>query len=203
VTGILIEGVTGAGKTQTLQALVQHVAFSSLLGSGRVFAEEETFGEIMSEIQEPGISNEQYLRRLTHILGLVEEKAASSRDRVGFVLERFHLSYYAQLPDWDLYAGLDERLARLNCITVLLSIPEQDLVRRCLDRKERAGTSWTQDMVTHFGSREAVLGAVIQSTRRRREAARMSRLPLLEIETGAESWSEYATRIVEEWSALS
>ena len=136
------------------------------------------------------------------ILRLVETQVGSSGDRAGFVLERFHLSYYALLPDWELYAGFDERLARLNCLTVLLSIPEQDLARRSLDRKDRAGTSWTEDMITHFGSRESVLGAVIQSVRRRREAARMSRLPLIEIETGSGSWSDYASEIVEAWNAL-
>ena len=202
MTCILIEGVTGSGKTQTLQALMHHKEFSTLLGSGRVFAEEETFGEVMSEIQESGASNEHYLRRLTHILGLVEAQVVSSRDRAGFVLERFHLSYYVLLPDWDLYASFDERLARLNCLTVLLSIPEQDVARRCLDRQDRAGTSWTEDMLTHFGSREGVMDAVIQSARRRREAARMSGLPLIEIETSSGSWSEYANKIVEVWHAL-
>jgi hypothetical protein len=202
VTGILIEGVTGSGKTQTLQALMHHKDFSALLGSGRVFAEEETFGEVMSEMQEPGISSEHYLRRLTHILGLVEANVISAHDRVGFVLERFHLSYYVLLPEWNLYAGFDARLARLNCLTVLLSIPEQDVARRCLDRKDCAGTSWTEDMIAHFGSREGVLDAVIQSVRKRREAARMSGLPLIEIETGSGAWSEYASKIVEVWKAL-
>ena len=202
MTCILIEGVTGSGKTQTMQALMHHKEFSALLGRGRVFAEEETFGEVMSEIQEPGISNQHYLRRLTHILGLVEAQVMSTRDRVGFVLERFHLSYYVLLPEWNLYAGFDARLARLGCLTVLLSIPEQDLARRCLDRTDRAGTSWTKNMIARFGSREGVLDAIIQSVRKRRESARMSGLPLIEIETGSEAWSEYASKIVEVWKAL-
>jgi hypothetical protein len=194
--------VTGSGKTQTLQALIHHKKFSTLLGSGRVFAEEETFGEVMTEILEPGISNEHYLRRLAHILGLVEGHVMSTRDRVGFVLERFHLSYYVLLPDWNLYAGFDARLARLNCLTVLLSIPEQDVARRCLDRKDRAGTSCTEDMMAHFGSRKGVLDAVKQSVRKRREAARMSGLPLIEIDTGSGAWGEYASKIAEVWKAL-
>ena len=49
---ILLEGVTGAGKTQTLQALMRHREFPALLGSGRVFDEDETFGEVMTEIQD-------------------------------------------------------------------------------------------------------------------------------------------------------
>jgi len=202
VACILIEGVTGSGKTQTLRALMHHKEFPALLASGRIFAEEETFGEVMSEIQEPGVSNEHYLRRLTQVLGLVESQMISTRDRVGFVLERFHLSYYVLVPEWNLYADFDARLARLNSLTVLLAIPERDLARRCLDRKDRAGTSWTEDMITHFGSREAVLEAINQSVHKRREAARMSGLPLIEIETASGAWSEYASKIVEAWKAL-
>jgi hypothetical protein len=202
VAGILIEGVTGAGKTQTLRALRDHDEFSALLGSGRVFDEDETFGEVMAEIQEPGISNQHYLRRLEHVLLQLERHEGIVPDRAGFVLERFHLSYYALFPNWDLYVTFDERLARLNCLTVLLHIPEQDLAHRCLDREDRAGTAWSDDMITHFGSRTAVLDAIVRSTRRRREAAQRSQLPLVEIDTGSRSWNQYAEQVVEAWRAL-
>jgi hypothetical protein len=202
VAGILIEGVTGAGKTQTLHALMHHREFSTLIGSGRVFDEEETFGEFMSEIQEPGISNQHHLRRLEYVLTLLEQNSGSTGKNVGFVLERFHLSYFALLPDWDLYAAFDERLARLNCWTVLLHIPEQDIAQRCLDRVDRESSTWTEDMISHFGSRRAALDAVVESMRRRSEAAMRSRLPILEIDTGARSWEAYAGQIVKAWQAM-
>jgi len=202
VASILLEGVTGAGKTQTLQALMHHRAFPALLGSGRVFDEDETFGEVMTEIQESGPSDHRHFRRLERVLALLEQHPGSIRDRAGFVLERFHLSYYALLPDWDLYVAFDERLARLNCLTVLLHIPEQDIAQRCLDREDRSATTWSADMITHFGSRPAALDAIVQSTRRRREAAQRSRLPILDIDTGSRSWEAYAEQIVEAWNAL-
>src|SRR4029077_17738186 len=90
----------------------------------------------------------------------------------------------------------------LNCLTVLLCIPEQDLAQRCLDRKNRSGRSWTKDMIICFGPPQAVRDAIIQSTRRRREGAQRSRLPLIEIEPGSGSWSKYADKIVEAWTAL-
>jgi hypothetical protein len=202
VSGILLEGVTGAGKTQTFRALMQHPQFSTLLGSGRVFDEDETFGEFMAEIQGQEIYDRRNFWRLERIVTLLEQDANSIRGRAGFVLERFHLSYYALLPDWDLYSGFDERLARLKCVIVLLYIPEQDLERRCLDREDRAGTTWSDDMIRHFGSRAAVLDAIVQSVGRRREAAEKSRLPILEIDTGSRSWKAYADQIVEAWKAL-
>ena len=202
MANILLEGVTGAGKTQTLRALMHHPVFPTLLGSGRVFDEDETFGEVMAEIQKSGTADHRHFRRLERILALLERHDGSIRRRAGFVLERFHLSYYALLPDWNLYAVFDERLARLNCLTVLLHIPEQDLANRCLDREDRAAISWSGDMITHFGSRPAALDAIIQSTRRRREAARLSRLPVLDIDTESKSWEAYADKIVEAWNAL-
>ena len=202
VAGIILEGVTGAGKTQTLAALIRHPEFPVLLGSGRVFDEDETFGEVMTEMQEPGISRQQHVRRLEHVLARIERDAGRFRHRAGFVLERFHLSYYALLPDWNLYAEFDERLARLNFLTVLLQIPEQDLAHRCLDREDREGTTWSADMITHYGSRRAVLEAIVQSTSRRREAAHKSRLPVFEIDTGSKLWEAYADKVVEAWHAL-
>jgi thymidylate kinase len=202
VAGILIEGVTGSGKTQTMRALIHHLEFPVLLGSGRVFDEDETFGEFMSEIQEPGISAQYHLRRLEHVLTLLEQNAGKVGTHAGFVLERFHLSYYALLPDWDLYEAFDKRLARLNCLTVLLHIPEQDITSRCLNREDRAATTWSDDMISHFGSRPAVVDAIIQSTRWRSAAARRSRLPILEIDSEARSWETYAGQIVKVWQAM-
>jgi thymidylate kinase len=202
VAGILIEGVTGAGKTQTLRALMHHFQFSPLLGSGRVFDEDETFGEVMTEIQEPGILDHHYLRRLESVLEQLEQHGTGAHASASFVLERFHLSYYALVPDWNLYADFDERLNRLNCMTVLLQIPQQESENRCIDREDRADTPWSDTMITHFGSRPAVLDALVQSTLRRRDAARRSRLPILEIDTGSKSWTAYAIEIVEVWSAM-
>jgi hypothetical protein len=198
MTGILLEGVTGAGKSQTLRALKEHGAFSALLGSGRVFHEEETFGELMTELEETGPSRDHHFRRLESILAVLEQDVVD-QNPYGFVLERFHLSYYALLPNWNLYSVFDERLAQLDCLTVLLRIPKKDFERRCLDRVDRAGTPWTDDMIQHFGSRPAVIDALDQSIRRRREAAKKSLLPLLEIDTASESWSSYAEQIIAAW----
>jgi hypothetical protein len=129
----------------------------------------------------------------------LEQQSANAQDRWGFLLERFHFSYYALLPEWDLYASFDARLAQLNCVTILLQIPEQDIADRCIDRKDRATTTWSDDIITYFGSRRAALEAVVRSTNRRREAAYRSRLPVLEIDTRAQLWEVYANKIVEVW----
>jgi len=57
-------------------------------------------------------------------------------------------------------------------------------------------------MTMHFGSRSAALDAIILSTHRRREAAQLSRLPRLEIDTGSKHWEAYADQIVGAWGAM-
>lgn len=198
--GILLEGVTGAGKTQTLRSLMEHQSFSGLLSSGRVYFEDETFGEFMSEILQPTLPAKHHFRRLESVLGSLERDVQNVAEH-GFVLERFHLSYFALMPDWNSYASFDERLTRLNCLTVLLNLPEDDLERRCIDREDRANTSWSNDIVQHFGSRPAVVGAIIQSIRRRQEAVQKSKLPVLEIDTSSQSWNKYAEQIIEAWKS--
>ncbi len=47
---LIIEGVTGAGKSETLRALGRQSAFAARLGPGRVISEEDTLGEVMDEI---------------------------------------------------------------------------------------------------------------------------------------------------------
>ncbi len=139
---VLIDGVTGAGKTQTLRALMRHPRFPRLLGAGRVFTEEETLGEVMSELAQLEVPKHVHLWRLHGVLGAIREGVRTARSSWGFVLERFHLSYYALLPEWDLYAEIDRELVELGCITVLLTIPDSVLQERSLARVDRKDTPW-------------------------------------------------------------
>ena len=68
MNGILLDGVTGAGKSQTLAALEKHPKFAALLGNGRVFMEEETLGEVMDELTEPNVPPSQHLWRLENVM---------------------------------------------------------------------------------------------------------------------------------------
>ena len=200
MSGIMLDGVTGAGKTQTLRALMHHPDFAGLLGAGRVFMEDETFGEVMSEMTDRRIPQERHLWRIENVLSSLDEAVGLS-DSAGFVLERFHLSYYALLPDWGLYAELDRRLASAGFAVALLWIPESEHTNRCLDRVDRRDAGWTEDMVAHYGSRTAVLQAIAESQRRREAAVAKTCLPVTKIDTTAQDWQTYANTIVEIWKS--
>lgn len=201
MNGILLDGVTGAGKSQTLAALQQHPKFPALIGSGRVFMEEETLGEVMDELSEPNVPPSKHLWRLERVLAELQQDAVTKPSPCGYVLERFHFSYYALLPDWNLYAPIDEQLCSLHCKIVLLTVSPDEFPNRSLDRIDRRDTDWTRGMVAFYGSRDAALDAMKTSQARRRQSLHLTHLPSVEIDTTAQAWTAYADQIIRYWVA--
>jgi len=193
MSGIVIEGVTGAGKTETLRALTRDPRFGQLLAQGRVFSEDQTFGEVMAEISTDALSTQTHLWRMHKIL----ETGDLSH---GFVLERFHLSYYALLPYWHLYESIDRELANLDTHLVLLVVPESLQSTRCLFRTDRS-SEWPTKMAHHFGSVDAATCAIRDSQRRRLEALKRTRLRSTVIDTTDQHWSDYSDSIINAWIA--
>ncbi len=195
VIRIVLEGVTGAGKTQTLHALNQNPDFVRLLGPGRIFEEEQTFGEAMTEIGTSSQPGGEHLHRMENVLAEIE-RISHQRADAGFVLERFHPSYYALLPEWDLYADIDQRLARLGFTTVLLKFPASAYAARSLDREELAETPWSEDLHRLFGSRSNALEAIARSVQLRGDAIERSALPHVELSTADRDWTASARAIL-------
>jgi hypothetical protein len=193
--GILLEGITGAGKSRTLAALGAHPAFPALLGAGRVFPEEETFGELMDEAAAPDADPRWLLRRLEATLATLRALPSSA----GFVLERFHPSYYALQPEWARYQPYDTALRELSCGLVLLDYGDTEAERRSLERPDRAAEGWHAGMLAYSGSLEGALAAIAASRARRRACLALTALPTLTLDTTEMAWDSYAERIIAFW----
>jgi hypothetical protein len=195
---LIIEGVTGAGKSETLRALGRQPAFAARLGSGRVISEEDTLGEVMDEIAQLGGLPARHMWRLDRVLAALERESKAAPE-ARFVLERFHLSYYALLPDWTLYEAYERALERMGCASVLLTFDPLALAARSLERADRRGTGWTAGMIAHYGSRDATLTAIAGSQQRRLDALALTRLPTRIIDTTGRAWDDYAREILAAW----
>lgn len=193
--GLILEGVTGTGKSSTLAALAAREDFRTLLADGGVFPEEVTFGEFVRESRTDPTS----LARLESVLAEVETRSRGRRDYF-YVLERFHHSYFAFSLDWGIYAGIERRLRALNCSVVLLTIPPREMELRSLRRADMAGTAWVDEVVGFYGSPDLALAGLAASQERRREALARGSLPSLEIETTDRDWNGYADAIMSFWS---
>lgn len=191
---LILEGLTGAGKSSTLAALAQQLAAAG--ASCRIVYEEESFGELMDELADPQSATDGHpglCRRLEVILGELE--APVSPMPAWVILERFHPSYYALLPEWERYAAIDARLAALGAKLVLLGYPE-DLIRtRALYRGEREAEGWSTGFIALYGSEQAALDALISSWRLRAEACERSAMPCLRLDTSDRDWDATAAAI--------
>ncbi len=181
---ILLEGLTGAGKSQTIGALRRLGLAPSL-----VVPEEETYGEFMDELDDGSKDDAFRLRRLAEVRDRVLADPGGS-----FLLERLHPSYFALLPKWSLYDDLDRALAEAGTTLVLLHVGEDRLRARSLMREEYGHTDW-QSFVAHFGSEEKALSALRGSQQRRFEVLGLTRMRTVTIDTGDKAWDDYARQI--------
>lgn len=111
------------------------------------------------------------------------------------ILERFHPSYYAQIPEVERYTAYDQRLAEWGFTLVLLDLPDQALKARSLYRYEREAEGWIAGNLSFYGSEAEAIAAFQLSQQRRREYARLSQMPVLQLDTSAQNWATLAAAL--------
>ncbi|MBI3547856.1 MAG: hypothetical protein HY078_02265 [Elusimicrobia bacterium] len=199
--GLILEGVTGSGKTEVLRRVLADSRVPALLKEGRVFGEDETFGESLSELRDPNLNDVQRCARLRRVMQILASESMKRGDRFGFLLERFHPSYYAVMPTWKLYANIDDALARLGCRLVLLSYPAELAEERALAPRPGDAEDRAAGLAAHFGSRSGAVHAVQESQRARLEMMARSRLPYTIIDTAGKDWDAYSRTAVDFWAS--
>ena len=189
--GLIVDGVTGTGKSSTLAALAECASRPAWLARACVVTEEETLGEALSqEMQNAALDDRARAWRLDAVLDRMDREGAET----SWILERFHPTYAALLPAWTGVDEIDQRIAAHHFVFVLLRVPEQDLMARALRRADR-GEAWTAEMAAHYGSEQAALNAIVESQRRREAFVARTRLPTLVIDTSSRDWAAHATAI--------
>ena len=183
---LILEGVSGSGKSSVLRRLRRTAAFRGAL----VLTERETFGELMGELRRNPLERQHFLRRLDACMKKLERLP---RGRACLV-ERFHPSYDALVPDWTLYRALDRRLAKLGFKLAVLRIPESELSRRSFARVDRSA-GWRVGMNEYFGGRAAALRALQRSQRCRLTVMRRTELPCRVFDTRDQDWARIASAL--------
>lgn len=183
---LIIEGLTGAGKSKVITHLVKAMPSQQW----QIISEEETFGELMSELDDKTVTYPEKCFRLRNVLSKIE-----SDNETAFLLERFHPSYYAMIPEWNLYREMDNALTRHNFLLVLLMYDEQLFEERAIRRKDG---NRTESMVSYWGSFEKVIAACKRSQERTLECLKLSDMRHLVIDTSKMEWEGYAKQILDQ-----
>jgi hypothetical protein len=180
---LILEGVTGSGKSSTVKALQERASF-------RLYDEDATFDDFLTQFWDnPGAAARREIQRLDSILTEIEQRPDEN-----YLLERFHFSPIAVGSDPALYAAINERCVALQCKTAVLTIPDGQLRCRSLYRKEHGARDW-QSLIARYGSEKAALGLLRAAQNVRIEAVKRSGLQFMLIDTEAMAWEEYAAQL--------
>jgi hypothetical protein len=190
---LIVDGVTGAGKTSVIAELRRR-----LPAEVEFIPEDDTLGDLMDQIRDEAWRAQPVFPALEGVLTRLEKALAENPQR-RFLVERFHLTGYALFPEWKWYECFDARLRALGASIVLLTYPPHLAEARSIRRPDRE--AWDTGMDAYYGSRDAAVGAVLDSQRLRWEGLLKTHLPFLHIDTRTQEWRRCAATVHAYWTA--
>lgn len=195
---VIIEGVAGAGKSTIVREIESWFDSAQERGRLKVFLEDETVGDIVSLVSDPGWQEHPHFETLDRVIRELEDEFTGSPEKL-FLIERFHLTSFALFPRWELVQKYDAQLANLGAVHVLLTFPDGLVEERSIERPELRAAGWSEGMDRWYGSRAAAIDAATKSQRGRWEGIRRSALPFLHLDTREKDWSRYVRTIMKFW----
>lgn len=184
---LIIEGLSGCGKSTIIRNLTK--TFNKRNISHTVFDEEKTFGNLMDEIKD-----ESAIDKCFRLNNVIQEIKQLNNELI--IFERFHLSYYAVLSDWDLYSDIDLELGKNNFAIVLLTYNDNLIPERALNHFDIKNTDSLKLFIEYFGSLENAINAYKESQNKRIEALNKTKLDYIKIDTSEKSWTGYEQKIL-------
>jgi hypothetical protein len=194
VRGLIIEGIAGAEKTTIFKSLQTHDGFLKYAPKISVFEEEKTLGNLVPELRDSKMSDLDRCDRLWSVLQIVEAKL----ERGDFVvLERFHHSYYALMPRWELVEQIDKIICDLDFACVFLDYLPSFVEERFFYRPEMHNDGWTTGLEEWYGSKQAAIEACLESKSNRLKSLKLSNIPTLKLNTMNKDWGKFCDKIVD------
>jgi len=213
VAGLILEGISGTGKTTILQELVKARRFVSRdYPSSFILSEHHTQRVLEKKEHETGLKPEDNIALLDSHVSTVEMldsrmktmgwyKRGTVAMRIPYVFERFHLSHinhYHHLK-WRHIRDVDERLAHLNCGICLLVMDEASIRERTL---KRDNLEWGKYIKKVGDKDEKVIKYFMQQQEKLLELTRKSSLPSYVINTSRMSVKETVEIILDNWGII-
>ncbi len=210
VSGLLLEGISGSGKTAVLSEVLGSERFLRRpFMSSLVLTEHQTQRVLERKEREEGLSIADNVNLLNQHLTFIEQvkerlekmkwcNPASKAMRMPFILERFHLThaYHYQHLKWEDIEDCDRRLVGLNCRLCLLTIDESAIESRIYNGRD---SSWL-NYISRFGStRKEVVDHFIKQQNQLLNLADKSQLEKLIIDTSEKSAQETGQKVVDFW----
>jgi thymidylate kinase len=203
IRGIVLEGLSCAGKTSTLKAL-KKVQADDKEAERSLIVLSEHYSQVLNNVKGNLMRHErsEHLKLLDERITMLEQLndwatylgdwSRGSRGLI-YILERFHLNHRQAFFGEDItkILGIENRLYSLGALTVLLTVSENAVEERL---RNREGTEWnrystaeTEEKCREFLDIQSLL----------REHSTLSPVKTIEINTDNMQWDEYARYIMQ------
>ncbi|MGH3770426.1 MAG: hypothetical protein ACRDRW_03355 [Pseudonocardiaceae bacterium] len=202
--GVILAGISGAGKTSTYQRLLAVLAQRQ---QETLFAVPQamTTTAHLHLAHDPAAQAAAVLDWCTDVIGFVERTLARAH-RGGLTTHRRHWTpllvaegfvYDIPLHDFAIDRArirpLEHRLATLNIALVLLSVPDERVLEQCVhSTRATRGEGWARYLAALGEDDEARAEYFRAAQRRLWHWAVHSPLPTLNIDTSQRQWDDYA-----------
>lgn len=194
VSGLILEGISGTGKTTILNKLLNSEQFlnKSFLSS-IVLSEHQTQRVLERKEREEGLSVFDSIGLLDQHIKCIEGlnnnlnqmqwcRANQTYMRIPYIFERFHFSHVYQYihMKWADVDPIDSRLADINCRICILTADFETLKSRLLSGRDEA---WMR-YIKRFGETEdQIINHFLQQQNQVLELAKMTKLETLTLDT--------------------
>lgn len=192
--GLIIEGISGTGKTAVLESLMNHPYIKNIPAMSRMVLTEHHTQRTLELLEQRGLLEPSHHLSLmndviTFIESLHQRTVSREWDHLDFqeqdflfFLERFHLTHVFRFPhmSWDHVADIDHRLKQLGTILCLLTVSAETLEKRLFSRRNEC---WLNYLKRYGNTKTAVVDSFMNTQQIAVNLGELSNLPLIRLDT--------------------
>lgn len=211
LSGLILEGISGSGKTVILQELTHHPQFlAARPPSTIILSEHHTQRVLEPKANREGLTIddslkllEGHVRYLSELARRLSEMAwcepGITSHRIAFLLERFHLTHLVQYGhlQWTDVEPLDNCLAGLGTKLAVFNYSPEMIAQRLIDNRRH--WPWWMSYIKRIGATDEIVRYFIRQQEELVALARKSKLETRFFDTSLKKIGETTEDVLKFW----